>query len=214
MSERQPGEGATDEAPPAAIQRLLGLGLLGAAVVAAVGVGVYVFASGGGDEATGCDGPLPQTGVLDPERPEVGSPAPDFALVDARDECVVAKLSDHRGKAVVLNFYASWCGPCRREIPTFQAAQLALRDEVVFLGIDKEEGASLASGILEEFDADYPALLDSDGDVSAHYRLGGLPVTFFIDAEGVLRSIRTGEVDEEMLRERLAEVGVTWEPGD
>lgn len=213
-----------DEGPPdATSRRLVGYVLLAAAAIAAVGVGIYVFASGEDEAETPSDElvlptarsgatPIPGTGVLDPERPEIGEPAPDFALVDARDGRTVRTLSEFAGTPVVLNFYASWCGPCRDEIPAFQAAQAELGDGVVFLGLDWEESQEEALSILDEYGASYPALLDSAGEVADHYRVAGLPVTFFIDAEGNVQSVRSGEVTEEMLVERLALIGVEYQP--
>ncbi len=212
MSTNGASGGTGDEAPEPMLQRFVGFGLLAAAVVAAVGVGIYVFASGDDGRTTmdPAGTPVAGVGVIDPERPEVGERVPDFALADARAPQVVRRLSDYRGRPIVLNFYASWCLPCRREIPAFQAAQEGLGDSVVFLGINKEESRDLAVGILEEFDAKYPALLDSDGAIARHWRVGGLPVTFFIDADFVLRGIRLGEVSEAVLAAQLGEIGLEW----
>ncbi len=168
-------------------------------------------------DSTGDDAPTAPAkkpgdlGMLEPQRPKVGEVAPDFALVDARDG-TVRKLSDYRGKAIVLNWYASWCGPCKSEIPEFQAASVALADTVTFVGVDYQESREKAVGILDELAATYPALLDSDGDVGEHYRSTGLPTTYFIDAEGVVRGIRIGEVKSRDLQENLAKVNVTYTP--
>ena len=150
-------------------------------------------------------------GVLDPQRPREGQPAPDFALADARDG-TIRKLSDFRGKAVVLNWYASWCGPCRQEIPDFQQAYSTLGDQVVVLGVDFQETQDHALAILDVFRAKYPALLDREGDVGDHYRVGGLPATFFIDKDGILRVAHIGRVTRDDLRASLAKVGVTYTP--
>jgi len=156
----------------------------------------------------------PNTGVLDPNRPKEGEPAPNFALADARDTTKVHKLSDFKGKAVVLNWYASWCGPCATEIPEFQQAQGTLGDQVVFLGIDYQESPADATSILDELKATYPAVLDASGAVAEHYRVGqgggGLPTTFFVDKDGILRSQVTGRVTSDKLVENLAKAGVTY----
>lgn len=152
-------------------------------------------------------------GPLDPQRPKIGEPAPNFALLDARDETTVRHLSDYRGKAVVLNWFASWCDPCKQEIPEFQAAEDALGGQLVVLGVDYQESPDKARGILEELGAKYPAVLDSDASVAQHYRVGsGLPVTFFIDKDGILRGMRTGQVHEDDLVSYLAQVGITYSP--
>ena len=104
---------------------------------------------GRGRRTAASDGGGAFTGVLDSHRPEIGEPAPDFALADARDPSRIVRLSDFRGRPVVLNWYASWCGPCRAEIPDFQRAYKALDGEVVFLGVNLQEEASRAVGLLD-----------------------------------------------------------------
>lgn len=152
-------------------------------------------------------------GPLVSARPEVGQPAPDFALVDARDGQTVRTLSDLKGKAVVINWYASWCGPCKRELPEFQAASEALTAEVVFLAVDFKESRSKALSILDERKVTYPALLDSDGSVAEHYRVDNIvPSTFFVDRDGVLRAFKVGQLSREELVEFLAKAGVTYVP--
>ncbi len=210
--------------PASSGNKLRGLGLLALAIVVAAGVTAYLFLSGGDDDPTPA-GPVFGTptpgsgggnlGPLVPGRPEIGEPAPDFALVDARDG-TVRRLSDYRGTPVLVNWYASWCGPCKREIPAFNAMIEAVgEDNIVVLGIDYQESASSALDILEDYDATYTALLDSDADVAEHYRVGNkIPSSFFVDAEGILRGQRLGEVEAEDLAEQLAKVGITYTPAD
>lgn len=189
-----------------------------AAIFAAAVVGYFVFASGEGSPAppaasTAAPTAFPNTGVLDANRPKEGERAPDFALVDARDTSKVRKLSDYRGRAVVLNWYASWCDPCKREIPRFQKAQDQLGGQLVVLGVDYLEAPAQAVGILDRLKATYPAVLDSTASVAEHYRVGrGLPVTFFIDKDGVVQSFKTGELTEAELETNLAKVGISYTP--
>ena len=213
-------------ADPQAPRNPLGRALLiAAAVSVAVAVAVYIVTSGTGNDGPGTTlsgtpiadllgyTPEPDTGVLEPRRPTVGEVVPDFALRDVREPGIVRKLSDYRGRAVVLNWFATWCGPCKAEVPTFQAAQDALGDQVVFLGIDFAEDRDVAARFLASLGATYPALLDSNAAVADHYRVGpGLPVTFFIDRDGVLRAIRPGEVTGSILVQNLAKVGITYQP--
>ena len=203
------------------LQRYGGYAVLGIVVVAVAVLAVWYFASGGEDEGPAAFDPaVPEqfgtvgleTGVIGDHPPEVGEPAPDFALANARDPERVVRLSDFRGTPVVLNWYASWCGPCRREIPDFQKAYAALDGEVVFLGVNLQEDAERALGLLEVFVAKYPALLDTDGAVAEHYRLLGMPTTFFIDADGIVRASGAGLITEEVLVEELARIGVTYTP--
>lgn len=153
-------------------------------------------------------------GVIDEARPEVGKPAPDFGLVDARNPDRIIHLSDFAGRPVILNWYASWCGPCRAEIPTFLDAQRQLGDEISILGVNLQEPADRAVGLLDEFDAGYPAVLDSEGTVFAHFAIsvGGMPTTYFIDAEGIVRDAGQGMLTPEALSVALATVGVEYVP--
>jgi peroxiredoxin len=217
-----PDESPSPEQPagtPNSGSGILGYVALAATLILVIGVGAYIFVSSGDDGADiklddlGLATPIPNTGPIDPNRPKEGEVAPDFALVDARDSTKLIKLSDYRGKAVILNWYASWCGPCKSEIPAFVAAHEKLGDELVVLGVDFLESETAARSILEEFGATYPAVLDSSGAVAEHYRTGlGVPVTFFIDKEGVLRDSRRGEVLEEDLPALLAKVGISYSP--
>ncbi len=208
---------------PEAIARrrnLAGVVLLWAAGMVAIGVGTFFFldsgrsTSGSGSNATaGGPTPYPNTGVLDSRRPNLGDPAPDFALVDVRDGTTIRKLSDFRGKAVIVNWYASWCAPCKAEIPEFQQAADALASQMVILGVDYMETRDQASSILDEFGATYPAVLDTNGVVAEHYRVTqGLPTTFFVDKDGILRAMKTGQVKQDELVDFLAKAGVTYTP--
>ena len=209
-----------EPAPQAASpeRKLMGYAVLVAALFLAVVAGAYLFLSGGDDSGkdvqipSGLPNPYPNTGPIDPNRPTEGEKAPDFALVDARDPSKVVKLSDYRGKAVILNWFASWCDPCKNEIPEFQAAQEKLGDQLVVLGVDYLEQPADAVGILNKLGATYPAVLDGAGTVAQHYRVTYMPTTFFIDKDGVLRVIKTGEVHDDALVTFLAKVGITYQP--
>lgn len=153
-------------------------------------------------------------GPLDPERPEIGKPAPDFALLDVRDGTTVRKLSDYRGTPVVVNWYASWCQPCKDEIPDFQQALDALDGSFVVLGVDYGEDAKSAVKPLDDAGATYPAVLDSDQAVYKHYRGYGVPNTFFVDADGVLQWMKLGWVHPADLEEGLAAIGIEYTASD
>jgi thiol-disulfide isomerase/thioredoxin len=189
---------------------------LAIAVIVAVGAAAYFFLFAP-DEASAPAGPnlpqlYPNTGPIDPERPEVGKPAPDFALVDARDTTTVRRLSDFRGKVVLLNWFASWCDPCKREIPAFVAAREALAGQLEIVGVDYLEPPEKAIGILDQLGADYPALLDADGSVASHYRIPGMPTTFLIGPDGTLLAMRAGELPESELATFLAKAGLSYNP--
>ncbi len=147
-------------------------------------------------------------GPLDSRSPEVGELAPQFALGDPDGS--VRSLSDFRGQVVWVNFWATWCGPCRRELPEMQRLADIYPDQLAVLAVNLKESSGATVSFWEELELDLPILLDSNGDVADQYRLGNrLPSHFFIDEEGVLRALRIGIITEDEMREQLAELGLT-----
>ncbi len=123
--------------------------------------------------------------------PQKDKLAPDFLLptLDGAD----LRLSDLRGQAVLLNFWATWCAPCRREIPQFVAAYDQYRDQgLVIVAVNVQEGKDTIRRYAEDFGMDFPVAIDASGKVVDSYRLLGLPTTYFIDRDGVVRSVYRG----------------------
>lgn len=198
---------AEDTASTNGFAKYQGMAMFGIALVLAIAAFVWAFSDGGSGETlpAAADQPL---GLIDSNRPSVGELAPDFALLSVHDGESVVKLSDFRGTPVVLNWFASWCGPCRGEIPEYQRAQDALGNDVVFLGVNLAEDRDTAVGFLDSLGASFPALLDSDGSIGDHYRLQGMPSSIFIDADGVVQAVWTGRVLGSQLSEELGEFGL------
>ena len=142
--------------------------------------------------------------VIDGDRPAEGELAPDFAL--SSPEGARVALSDFRGKTVVLNFWATWCPPCRAEMPELQEVweERGEGRDLVVLAVDVAEDADRVAGFVENFGLTFPVALDADGSVADHYGVLGLPATFFIDAGGVLRSQVLGPVFGKLLEEGIA----------
>ena len=140
---------------------------------------------------------------------ELGKPAPDFVLNALDGEPL--RLSDFRGQTVVLNFWASWCPPCRAEMPEFQALWEERgpsgSNDLVILAVDflPEDSVSAAAGFVEDFELTFPILFDTeDGEVYQGYGLRGLPATFFIDADGIMRAMNLGPVFGDLLPDGVA----------
>lgn len=120
--------------------------------------------------------------------PQVGQPAPDFTLsLYAGGEITLSEL---RGQVVVINFWASWCTPCREEAPALERTWRAYKDRgVVFIGVNYVDVESAARDYLAEFDITYPNGLDKGQKIARAYRIRGVPETFFVDKAGDIAPI-------------------------
>lgn len=115
---------------------------------------------------------------------EDGKPARDFEIPTYDGSTF--RLSDQRGKIVLINFWASWCGPCREEMPLFTTARGALGDDVVMVGVNIWDDESDARGFLETYQVNYPTGPDRDERIGVDYGVSGVPETFVVDAQGNL----------------------------
>ncbi len=127
--------------------------------------------------------------------PFPGFRAPDFAFEDLEGK--VWRLSELRGKPVLLNFWATWCPPCRKEIPDLQAFHEQYGDRIVLLGINWGEDPEDVKEFLERYGATYTNLLDKDGKFFVKYQLTGLPTSYWIDEEGIIRGMWLGAMSLE-----------------
>lgn len=116
-------------------------------------------------------------------------------------------LQDYRGKMIVLNFWASWCGPCRTEAPGLEATWRRFSDRgVQFLGVDYRDNDAAGLAFQREFEITYPSVVDAAGELSLDYELTGLPTTFIITRECRIAYRFVGHVDEVLLRTTLDSV--------
>jgi cytochrome c biogenesis protein CcmG, thiol:disulfide interchange protein DsbE len=123
-----------------------------------------------------------------------------FALEDVRVGRPPVSLEALRGKPVVLNFFASWCGPCIREMPALQAMSERYRGKIHFVGITFNDRRDAAKGVLERTGANYPAAFDPRSDLAVDYAVRVMPTTFFIGPDGNLVERKDGELSENQLR--------------
>jgi len=135
----------------------------------------------------------------------VGSPAPDFTLFSLAGPPV--SLHEQRGKVVLINFWATWCAPCREEMPALQAAYEKLADQgLVVLGVNWTQVDYLpdVEAFVEALGLTFPILLDSDGTVSEDlYQVLGLPTSVLIGRDGTIRAVRIGILDLQELEPTL-----------
>lgn len=136
--------------------------------------------------------------------PVVGYHAPDFTVPTLSGEPFT--LSDRRGQPVVMNFWATWCPPCRAEIPFFLEAARKYNGQVAVVGVDDGEPAGVVSSFASDLGMTYPIPLDEDSAVSRQYRVNSLPTTFFIDREGIIQHIHIGIISNAVLEERISEL--------
>lgn len=131
--------------------------------------------------------------------------APDFTVYDLEGNPV--KLSDFFGKPIVLNFWASWCGPCQSEMPDFQEKYLELGDSIQFLMVNMTDGqretVELASAFIAQEGYTFPVLYDTQAQAAMTYSVYSLPTTYFIDAQGNVAAQATGAIDAATLQKGI-----------
>lgn len=140
-----------------------------------------------------------------PVPPEAGAPAYDFTLKDLAGQSV--SLGDLRGKKVMLNFWATWCGPCRVEIPSM----VKLYDEFhsrgfEILAVNLREDSAKVSQFAREYDMRFPILLDKGGVVSSNYFVHGIPTSVFIDDAGTIQNVHVGTLSESAMRKYVVDL--------
>lgn len=124
---------------------------------------------------------------------EQSKPAPNFTLKSAGGENV--KLSELRGQVVLINFWASWCGPCRQEMPLLDALHQRYKSlGFTVLGVNVEQDPAKARQMLEDIPVSFPVLFDTRNQVSEAYQVDAMPSTVIVDRDGVVRYIHKGYV--------------------
>lgn len=139
--------------------------------------------------------------------PKVGNPLDAFQI--NRLDGKTLRLADLKGKAVLLNFWATWCIPCQDEMPLLEKYAQKYADNLVVIGIDSGEDSGVVSDYVKKLGITFPIALDSSGDLTRSYLINGFPTSLFVDKEGVLRNLHIGALREDLLTGYLRSIEVT-----
>ncbi len=132
----------------------------------------------------------------------LGSPAPDFTLQSADGSTV--RLADLKGKPVFINFWATWCGPCREEMPAMQELYEQYRDQgLVILAVDMEEDVRLVRRWIDQGGYTFTFVLDSDGEQVKRYNVNASPTSYFVGRDGVIRDLKLGALSRDEMRAKV-----------
>ncbi|MDQ0158919.1 TlpA family protein disulfide reductase [Alkalibacillus salilacus] len=189
-------------------KRIIGLTLIGILV----GVVVYNtwFSNSDENNETSGEGIFVQPEGVDIETDEieVGEQAPNFKLETLDGEEV--ELADYRGQKVFINFWATWCPPCRAEMPHMQEISDEYGEDVVILGVNatsQETNTDKVSSFVNELDLSFPILMDKTGEVNVRYQVLSLPTTYFINTEGEVQIPRhVGPLSYDDMEQKIKEL--------
>ena len=149
--------------------------------------------------------PGPSDAAAAPPAPRAGFRAPDFTLATLDGQSVT--LSELQGRPVLINFWATWCPPCRAELPAIQAAYDQYADQgLVVLGVDMAEPPDVVAAFVQQFGLRFPIPLDRDGEVATRYKVRAIPTSFFVDRQGIVRSVFIGPMNGPLIEDRLSQI--------
>lgn len=138
--------------------------------------------------------------------PTIGSPVKDFQLYTLDTELV--SLKDNLFQPVVINFWATWCGPCKEEMPLLEKLSKQYSNQVTFIGVNSGEDQDTVKQFLAKQDINFLILLDQAGNVTDDYFVKNFPMTFFVDKDGILQVQQIGLLTDEKARQYLKAIGV------
>ncbi len=190
---------------PAAGSNRAGLLLLGLGLVLGLVAGLVVFVGLPRWPAPAAGTPgAPSTPA---PAPVVGAPAPDFTLQDLQGNEVT--LSNLQGQVVLVNFWATWCGPCRLEMPAIQRQYDDLKDQgFTVLAVNTGDTAADAGLFSSDLGLSFPVLLDPGDEVNNLYRVRGYPTTYIIDRDGMIDRTHVGYMSDGQLEDYLSKLGL------
>lgn len=176
-----------------------GIAILIAVILAAWGIYDFVHDKGKADEITFPD--EIETGI------QKGNRAPDFALRNLEGDLL--KLSDFTGKKVILNFWATWCPPCRAEMPHMEKVYNDYADEVVVLAVNlthTEKNEAAISDFADNYGLTFPIVLDANGETSQTYRIRAYPTSYIVDSLGIIQEIYPGAISYEIMTKAITRI--------
>jgi cytochrome c biogenesis protein CcmG, thiol:disulfide interchange protein DsbE len=177
---------------------------LALSIVLIVGI-IWLVEGGRVEEPTAQASVVTLTGFQGGTTPQVGAPAPNFTLesLDGRQ----VSLAELRGRPILINFWATWCPPCRAEMPDLQEVSRAYENAgLVVLGLNLQESRDDVQRYADTLGLTFPLLLDRDGVVATHYNLTALPTSYFIDRDGIVRDRYIGPLTAKGLRSKVAKI--------
>lgn len=141
--------------------------------------------------------------ALRPSGGQTPRPAPAFTLENLAAGRPSVSLDDRAGRPALVNFWASWCAPCVRELPALGRAHGRYGDRVAFLGIDNQDARRLGLALFQRAKVPYPSGYDPKAEVAKRYSLRGMPTTIFVTADGRIAEQHAGPLDDKELAKRL-----------
>lgn len=182
------------------------LALIGAGILIGVGLGMVILAAISVGSASFLSNIASKVGNVTLLAPAQKSPAPDFQL-EALDGSRV-KLSDLRGHPVLINFWATWCGPCQLEMPLIEQYYQKYQPDLIVLAVDNDEPKSDVQAFATNHNLTFPVLLDPGAKVEDLYQVRAFPTSFFVDKSGTILYQYIGSLNESQLVQYLAKIGV------
>jgi cytochrome c biogenesis protein CcmG/thiol:disulfide interchange protein DsbE len=167
--------------------------ILGGGLIVGSILGFLIFLSGSGSNKAARNSPV------------AGKPFPEVSLMDLSGNPV--SLSSYKGHPLIVNFWATWCGPCKVEMPLLQLYSQRYPD-LRLVGINNDETADTINKFLKANNLQIEVLLDTGGVVANQFQVFGFPTTYFVDADGIMRAIYVGELDADLLNGFLPEIGI------
>jgi cytochrome c biogenesis protein CcmG/thiol:disulfide interchange protein DsbE len=137
---------------------------------------------------------------------KAGNPIPDFELTSLDNSSI--HINQYLGKPVIINFWASWCIPCKQEMPLLEHYYQNQNGKLIIIGVNNEEPANIARPFVLENQITFPILLDLQGKIRDQFMIRGFPTSLFIDAKGIFVAEHIGALDEESIKSYLQLIGV------